>query len=209
MGLLTPGGTESENARTARATPGKSAAWRIHLVSCGRSGAGLFHAGRRKRSGLFSAKSPCGYSSHRDRRRIEPDCARWRRDGSCDPIGPRFQPSKSRGASHHRRHRDARRDGGTRGTTCRHRRAGIPGTIGGALRMNGGAYGSETKDFLIESHGVDRQGNLRKFSNGEMDFSYRHCGVPEDVIFTIAVLQGQAGQPEDIAAEMAAIKKKR
>jgi len=87
--------------------------------------------------------------------------------------------------------------------------SGIPGTIGGALRMNGGAYGSETKDVLIESHGVDRQGNLRKFSNGEMDFSYRHCGVPEDVIFTIAVLQGQAGQPEDIAAEMAAIKKKR
>jgi UDP-N-acetylmuramate dehydrogenase len=87
--------------------------------------------------------------------------------------------------------------------------SGIPGTVGGALRMNGGAYGGETKDVLIESHGVDRQGNLRKFSNGEMGFSYRHCGVPEDVIFTTAVLQGQAGQPEEIAAEMAAIKKKR
>jgi UDP-N-acetylmuramate dehydrogenase len=87
--------------------------------------------------------------------------------------------------------------------------SGIPGTIGGALRMNGGAYGGETKDVLIESHGVDRQGNLRKFSNAEMGFSYRHCGVPEDVIFTTAVLQGQAGQPEEIADEMAAIKKKR
>jgi UDP-N-acetylmuramate dehydrogenase len=87
--------------------------------------------------------------------------------------------------------------------------SGIPGTIGGALRMNGGAYGGETKDVLIESHGVDRQGNLRKFSNGEMGFSYRHCGVPEDVIFTTAVLQGQAGQPEEIAAQMATIKKKR
>jgi UDP-N-acetylmuramate dehydrogenase len=87
--------------------------------------------------------------------------------------------------------------------------SGIPGTIGGALRMNGGAYGGETKDILIESHGVDRQGNLHKFSNGEMGFSYRHCGVPEDVIFTTAVLQGQAGRPEEIAAEMATIKKKR
>jgi UDP-N-acetylmuramate dehydrogenase len=87
--------------------------------------------------------------------------------------------------------------------------SGIPGTIGGALRMNGGAYGGETKDVLIESHGVDRQGNLRKFTNGDMGFSYRHCSVPDDVIFTTAVLQGRAGQPDDIAAEMATIKKKR
>ena len=87
--------------------------------------------------------------------------------------------------------------------------SGIPGTIGGALRMNGGAYGGETKDVLVETQGIDRQGNLRKFTNGEMGFSYRHCGVPEDVIFTAAVLQGRAGAPEEIAAEMAAIKKKR
>ena len=71
--------------------------------------------------------------------------------------------------------------------------SGIPGTIGGALRMNGGAYGGETKDVLIESHGVDRQGNLRTFTNGEMGFSYRHCSVPDDVIFTTAVLQGRVG----------------
>jgi UDP-N-acetylmuramate dehydrogenase len=87
--------------------------------------------------------------------------------------------------------------------------SGIPGTIGGALRMNGGAYGGETKDVLAEAHGVDRQGNLRKFTNAEMGFSYRHCGVPEDVIFTTAVLQGRPGQPEEIATEMAEIKKKR
>ena len=43
--------------------------------------------------------------------------------------------------------------------------SGIPGTIGGALRMNGGAYGGETKDVLVETQGVDRQGNLRKFTN--------------------------------------------
>ncbi len=81
--------------------------------------------------------------------------------------------------------------------------SGIPGTIGGALRMNGGAYGGETKDVLVEARGVDRQGNMRTFSNGEMGFSYRHCGVPDDVIFTSATLQGRAGEPDEIAAEMA------
>jgi len=87
--------------------------------------------------------------------------------------------------------------------------SGIPGTIGGALRMNGGAYGGETKDVLIEARGIDRQGNARSFSNAEMGFTYRHCSVPDDVIFTSATFQGRAGDPEAIAAEMAAIKAKR
>jgi UDP-N-acetylmuramate dehydrogenase len=87
--------------------------------------------------------------------------------------------------------------------------SGIPGTVGGALRMNGGAYGGETKDVFIEARGVDRHGNVRTFSNGDMSFSYRHCGVPDDVTFTSAVFQGRAGVPDEIAAEMAAIKKKR
>lgn len=87
--------------------------------------------------------------------------------------------------------------------------SGIPGTIGGALRMNGGAYGGETKDVLVEARGVDRQGNIRSFSKDEMAFSYRHCGVADDVIFTSAILRGTLGEPDQIAAEMAAIKKKR
>lgn len=87
--------------------------------------------------------------------------------------------------------------------------SGIPGTIGGALRMNGGAYGGETKDILIEARGVDRDGNLRTFSNADMGFSYRHCSVPDDVIFVSATFQGKAGNADDIAAEMAAIKAKR
>jgi len=87
--------------------------------------------------------------------------------------------------------------------------SGIPGTVGGALRMNGGAYGGETKDNLIEARGVDRAGNLRTFSNAEMGFSYRHCSVPEDVIFTTAVFQGRPGDADTIAAEMADIKSKR
>src|ERR1700720_2008292 len=54
---------------------------------------------------------------------------------------------------------------------------GIPGAIGGALRMNGGAYGGETKDVLVEARGVDRRGAVRAYSNAGMGFSYRHCGV--------------------------------
>lgn len=87
--------------------------------------------------------------------------------------------------------------------------SGIPGTIGGALRMNGGAYGGETKDILIEARGLDRQGNACSFSNAQMGFSYRHCSVPDDVIFTGALFQGSKGDPEAIAAEMAEIKAKR
>jgi len=87
--------------------------------------------------------------------------------------------------------------------------SGIPGTIGGALRMNAGAYGGETKDILLEARGVDRAGNLRTFSNAEMGFSYRHSGAPEDVIFTSALFQGRAGNPDEIAAEMDEIKRKR
>src|SRR5690348_5672402 len=86
--------------------------------------------------------------------------------------------------------------------------SGIPGTIGGALRMNGGAYGGETKDIFAEARGVDWQGNIRTFSNGDMGFSYRHCSVADDVTFTTAVFQGRTGVPEEIAAEMAQIKKR-
>jgi UDP-N-acetylmuramate dehydrogenase len=79
---------------------------------------------------------------------------------------------------------------------------GIPGAIGGALRMNGGAYGRETKDALIEARGVDRQGRIHVFSNADMRYGYRHCGVADDVIFTQALFQGQAGDPTIIASEM-------
>ena len=82
---------------------------------------------------------------------------------------------------------------------------GIPGAVGGALRMNGGAYGRETKDVLIEARGIDRSGVVRTFTNPQMGFSYRHCGVADDVIFTQALLQGEPGDPQKIAAEMEAI----
>jgi UDP-N-acetylmuramate dehydrogenase len=79
---------------------------------------------------------------------------------------------------------------------------GIPGSIGGALRMNGGAYGGETKDVLIEARGVDRGGAARAYANADMGFSYRHCAVADDVIFTQALFQGTPGDAAAIAAEM-------
>ncbi|KAB2884252.1 MAG: UDP-N-acetylmuramate dehydrogenase [Pseudorhodoplanes sp.] len=79
---------------------------------------------------------------------------------------------------------------------------GIPGAVGGALRMNGGAYGRETKDVLVEARGVNRKGDISVFSNGDMRYSYRHCGAPDDVIFTQALLAGAPGDPAAIAAEM-------
>ena len=86
---------------------------------------------------------------------------------------------------------------------------GIPGAVGGALRMNGGAYGRETKDALIEARGVDRAGRLRVFSNGDMHYSYRHCGAPDDIVFTQALFQGTPGDPAAIAAEMEKITESR
>ncbi len=79
---------------------------------------------------------------------------------------------------------------------------GIPGGIGGALRMNGGAYGRETKDTLIEARAVDRQGRVHVLTNKDMHYSYRHCGAPDDFIFTQATFQGTPGDREAIAAEM-------
>ena len=79
---------------------------------------------------------------------------------------------------------------------------GIPGAIGGALRMNAGAHGGETKDVLIEARGVDRGGAIRVYSNTDMGYTYRHCSAPDDVIFTQALYQGKSGEPAAILAEM-------
>lgn len=81
---------------------------------------------------------------------------------------------------------------------------GIPGTIGGALRMNAGAFGGELKDVFSSCEGIDRSGTLRRFDSAAMRFSYRHCGI-EDVIFTRATFAGRPGKAEAIRAEMAEI----
>ena len=79
---------------------------------------------------------------------------------------------------------------------------GIPGSIGGALRMNAGAHGRETKDVLVAARAVDRAGRVHELTLADMGFTYRHCGVPEDWIFTEALYQGSPGEPAAILKEM-------
>lgn len=79
---------------------------------------------------------------------------------------------------------------------------GIPGSIGGALRMNAGAHGGETTDVLVEARAVDRSGTLHVLSHAEMGFAYRHCSAPADLIFTQATYRGRPGDRAAIEAEM-------
>lgn len=73
---------------------------------------------------------------------------------------------------------------------------GVPGTIGGALTMNAGCYGAETKDILVEAYAITRAGERITISNADMGFRYRHS-EPEGVIYTGALFQGT---PDDAAA---------
>ncbi len=86
---------------------------------------------------------------------------------------------------------------------------GVPGSIGGALRMNAGAHGGEIKDVLIEARGVDRSGARRAFSNADLGFAYRHSRAPDDIVFTGATFQGRPGDPVAIHAEMERITRAR
>ena len=84
--------------------------------------------------------------------------------------------------------------------------AAFPGTIGGALRMNGGAYGGETKDVLVEARGVDRaRARSALFSWPRWASPIGTAASPEDVIFTQALFEGRPGDPAAILAEMNAI----
>ena len=86
---------------------------------------------------------------------------------------------------------------------------GVPGAIGGALRMNAGAYGGETKDVLIRANAVSRSGEKVTFSNADMGYTYRHCSVPEEYIFTDALFQAKPGNKDEISAEMESITERR
>lgn len=86
---------------------------------------------------------------------------------------------------------------------------GIPGTIGGALRMNAGANGGETKDVLIEARGVGRDGTKHAFSNADMKFVYRNSGVDPSIIFTSARFRGEIKDAEAIRARMAEVQSHR
>ncbi len=79
---------------------------------------------------------------------------------------------------------------------------GVPGSIGGALRMNAGAYGKEIADVAVGARAMDRVGAVHALSPQDLGFSYRHCSVDPDWIFIEADLSGTAGAREEIAARM-------
>lgn len=86
---------------------------------------------------------------------------------------------------------------------------GIPGSVGGALRMNAGANGGETKDLVVEVNAVDRKGKTYVLSNADMGYGYRHSKAPEGLIFTHAVFQGQTGDKTEIRTKMDAVRQHR
>lgn len=87
--------------------------------------------------------------------------------------------------------------------------SGIPGTIGGALRMNAGAYGTETKDVLVWAEALDTQGTLHRLSPADMGFEYRHCAIPGDWIFVRGRFRAQPGNEDEIRTRMAEIQESR
>lgn len=87
--------------------------------------------------------------------------------------------------------------------------SGIPGTVGGALRMNAGAYGREVKDALVAAFGLDRSGRSEALMLDEMHMSYRHCGAPEGIIFTAAAFEGQREDKDVVRARLKEIKERR
>ena len=79
---------------------------------------------------------------------------------------------------------------------------GVPGTVGGALRMNAGCYGREIADIFVEATALDGEGNLLTLTPADMGFSYRHSEAREDLIFVEAVFEGTPDKPEAIKARM-------
>lgn len=87
--------------------------------------------------------------------------------------------------------------------------SGIPGAVGGAIRMNAGAYGGEVKDILVSATALDRHGNQHIVGPDALKYSYRHCGAPKDWIFVEAVFQGTPADQQAISDRMAEIAAKR
>jgi UDP-N-acetylmuramate dehydrogenase len=86
---------------------------------------------------------------------------------------------------------------------------GIPGTVGGFVRMNGGAYGREVRDILVSAKLVLRSGELVEWPLGKLGYIYRHSEVPEGAVVVEATFRGIPGKPEAIGAEMDAIARAR
>jgi UDP-N-acetylmuramate dehydrogenase len=86
---------------------------------------------------------------------------------------------------------------------------GIPGTVGGFVRMNGGAYGREVKDILVSARIVLRSGEVEELPLDKLEYTYRHSELPEGAIVIDAVFTGEPGEPDAIGAEMNAIARAR
>jgi UDP-N-acetylmuramate dehydrogenase len=86
---------------------------------------------------------------------------------------------------------------------------GIPGTVGGFVRMNGGAYGREVSDILVTAKVVMRDGEVKTIGMTDLGYSYRHSNLPGGAIVIEALFQGEPGDPEAIGAEMDAIARAR
>ncbi len=82
---------------------------------------------------------------------------------------------------------------------------GIPGAVGGALRMNAGANGVETRERVVEVRALDRRGELHVLSNAQMGYAYRHSSAPADLIFTSALFEGCRQDRDEIRAAMDAV----
>jgi UDP-N-acetylmuramate dehydrogenase len=87
--------------------------------------------------------------------------------------------------------------------------SGVPGSIGGALRMNAGCYDSETKDVLVEAVALDRKGRRVTLSLADFGYSYRHSDAPHDLIFIEALFEGKPDDPAAILARIDALKARR
>jgi UDP-N-acetylmuramate dehydrogenase len=80
--------------------------------------------------------------------------------------------------------------------------SGVPGSIGGALTMNAGCYGSETKDVLVSAWGYNRAGARRELTVADFGYTYRHSGAPADIIWVEAVFEGRPDSPDDVQARI-------
>jgi len=87
--------------------------------------------------------------------------------------------------------------------------SGIPGTIGGGIKMNAGAYGGEFKDVLVKASGYDEGGNYHEFTADEMNYSYRKSNPPQEIIYTKCVLRGEVGDSAEISERIKKIQETR
>lgn len=87
--------------------------------------------------------------------------------------------------------------------------SGIPGTVGGAMRMNAGAYGAEVKDVLLGGMALDSHGGFVPLVSEDMKFSYRHCGAASDLVFVGAVFEGVAEDKDIVKSRLKDIKTRR